>query len=203
MDNFNYDNRFSIKIKTEPAIEPVSVEEVKIHSRISGSDQDSQIAKWIKSARTLAEIYQRRAYIAQTIELSFDSFPLTPFCLPRSPISEVTEIKYYDVNNLEVIVYNTSSPVGTEDNYLIDIDSEPARIMMAYGCAFPTVLLRGISAFKVTYTAGYGETASTTPENVKDAIMLYCDWRFENRSAETNEVPEQFYNLLDIGRIYL
>ena len=196
-------NKFSVKVTTPPATEPVTVAEVKTHTRISGSDQDALIAKWIKSGRELAESFQRRAYISQTIEVSYDCFPIIPFSLPRSPVIELKEIKYYSLDNTETIVYDADSPVGTEDNYLIDTDSEPARITLAYGCSFPSSVLREINSFKVVYTAGYGSDADNVPENVKDAIMLYVGWRYENRAAETNAVPEQFYNLLDSERLFL
>lgn len=199
----SYNQKFSFKVTTAPTVEPVTTAEVKTHTRISGTDQDLQIAKWIKSGRELAEAFQRRAYLNQTIEVSFDNFPLVPFHLPRSRVITVQSIKYYTTENTEVEVYNSSVPVGTESNYLIDTDSEPARITLAYGCSFPSAVLRTINSFKVIYTAGYGTTAATVPENVKDAILLYCDWRYENRAAETNAVPEQFYNLLDSGRIFL
>lgn len=199
----SYCNKFSFRVTTPPTVEPVTTDEVKTHTRISGTDQDLQIAKWIKSGRELAESYQRRAYIEQVIEVSFDNFPLVPFYLPRSRVTTVQTIKYYDTANVEHIVYSSTAPVGTESDYLIDTDSEPARITLAYGAGFPATVLRDINSFKVIYKAGYGATAASVPENVKDAIMLYCDWRYENRSAETNAVPEQFYNLLDSGRIFL
>ena len=194
---------FSFRVTTAPSIEPVTVDEVKLHTRISGTDQDTLIAKWIKSGRELAESYQRRAFIEQIIEVSYDRFPPVPFCLPRSPVIEVQTIKYYDTANTAVTVYSKTAPVGTESNYLVDVDSIPARITLAFGCSFPSAILRDINAFKVIYKAGYGATAASVPENIKDAIMLYCDWRYENRSAETNAVPEQFYNLLDPQRIFL
>ncbi len=199
----SYQEQFSLRITTGPSVEPVTVSEVKTHTRISGSDQDTLIAKWIKSGRELAESYQRRAFVEQTIEVSFDDFPLVPFHLPRGRVIEVQSIKYYTTDNTEVEVYNSTSPVGTESNYLIDTKSEPARITLAYGITWPATVLRDINSFKVTYTAGYGTDADDVPENVKDAILLYCDWRYENRSAETNAVPEQFHNLLDNGRLFL
>ena len=198
-----YQDNFSFKVTSQPAVEPVTASEVKTHTRISGSDQDTLIAKWIKSGRELAEAYQRRAYIEQTIEVSFDDFPLVPFHLPRSRVMQVLSIKYYTTDNTEVVVYNSTAPVGTESNYLIDTDSEPSRITLAFGKTWPSTVLRDINSFKVTYKAGYGATAASVPENVKDAIMLYCDWRYENRAAETNAVPEQFWNLLDSNRIFL
>lgn len=199
----SYCNKYSFRVTTPPTVEPVTVDEVKTHTRVSGTDQDLQIAKWIKSGRELAESYQRRAYIEQVIEVSFDGFPLVPLYLPRSRVMTVQTLKYYLSDNTEVVAYNSTAPVGTESNYLVDTDSEPARITLAFGCSFPTAILRDINAFKVTYKAGYGATAASVPENVKDAILLYCDWRYENRSAETNAVPEQFYNLLDPQRIFL
>lgn len=199
----SYCNKFSFKVTTAPSIEPVTVEEVKTHTRVSGSDQDALIAKWIKSGRELAEAYQRRAFIEQIIEVSYDGFPLVPFSLPRSNVIQVQTIKYYQTDNTAVTVYSSTAPVGTESNYLIDTDSEPARITLAYGYTWPAAVLRDINSFKIIYKAGYGATAASVPENIKDAIMLYCDWRYENRAAETNAVPEQFYNLLDPQRIFL
>jgi len=196
-------NKFSFKVTTPPTVEPVTTAEVKIHTRISGTDQDTMIAKWIKSGRELAEAYQRRAFVEQVIEVSFDQFPQVPFSLPRSPVMTLQTMKYYTTANAEIVVYSSTAPVGTESNYLADIDSEPARITLAFGCTFPAAVLREINAFKVIYKAGYGATAANVPENVKDAILLYCDWRYENRAAETNAVPEQFYNLLDAQRIFL
>lgn len=199
----NYDQEFSYKVTSAPSVEPVTVSEVKTHTRISGSDQDDMIEKWIKSGRELAESYQRRAFITQTIEVSFDGFPLVPLLLPRSPVQEVTEMKYYETDNTENIIYSSTSPVGTEGNYYIDTDSKPARVTLAYGYTWPATTIREINSFKITYTAGYGDAADDVPENIKDAILLYCDWRYENRAAETNAVPEQFYNLLDMQRIFL
>lgn len=194
---------FIIRVRNPPALEPVTVEEVKTHTRVNGTDQDSVIAQWIRTGREIAEVYQRRAYVEQTLELSLDSFASSPIRLPRSPVMEVKQIKYYTVDNTEVVIYDADSPVGTEDQYLVDLDSEPARILPAHGYTWPVAALRELNAVKVVYTAGYGPTVDSTPGRVKDAIMLYCAWRFENRVAETNTVPHQFYALLDQDRMYL
>lgn len=189
---------YNLKIITPPSSEPVTVTEVKEHTRVSGDDQDTTIGKWITSGRELAEHAQRRAYVSQTLEISFDKFPSVPFFLPRPPVTEVKIMKYYDTENAETEIYNSDTPTGSESNYLIDIDSEPARITLSYGCSWPSVVLRDINAFKVKYDAGY----TSVPENVKDAIMLYCDWRYENRGAETNIVPDAFYDLLQSERMF-
>lgn len=188
-----------IQIITAPTTEPVTAGIVKLHARIDSSVDDALIASWIKSGRELVETFQRRALISQTIELILDNFPSEPeIFLPRPPCTSVTSLKYYDYANVEYSFY--SSILLT--NLIVDLTSSPARITLAYGIVWPSVTLRLINAIKIQYVAGYA-TAATVPENVKDAICLYCTYRNENRSGEIGEVPKQFYDLLSGDRMYL
>lgn len=196
----------NLKLISAPAIEPVTVAEVKLHAHIDHAVEDSLIETWIKSGRELAESFQRRAYYTQTWELIFDKFPPLPLNIPRAPLIEVLSVKYYDYEDTET-VYDL-------DDLLIDTDSEPGRIAHVYGITWPTTTLRDINAVKIRFTAGYGDAGTTTttspdfvveaiPANVKDAIMLYCSWRNENRTGETGEVPSAFFNLLRHDRVYI
>ena len=205
---------YSLKIITPPALEPVTAEDVKLHARISHDVEDSLLEKWIKSARIEAENYQRRAYIGQVWELSLDAFPAAvPILLPRAPLMQLISIKCYDYADAETVLYNenwnpisTTEEGGTEPStnadFLIDTASEPGRITLAYGKIWPSVTLRSIDALKIRYAAGYGINIGDIPENVWDAIVLYCTWRNENRAAES-AFPKQFYDLLSSDRIYL
>jgi uncharacterized phiE125 gp8 family phage protein len=183
-----------IALITGPTTEPVTVTEVKLHTRISHSVEDTLLASWIKSARLLAEGYQRRAYITQTLELIYDEFPDMPINVPRAPLISVTSIKYTDYLNVET-TYAAA-------NYIVDATGDPGRIDLAYGIVWPTTMLRSINAVRVRFTAGYGVDATTTPDNVKDAIMLYCAYRNENRAAE-EDAPEAFFNLLRHDRMII
>jgi uncharacterized phiE125 gp8 family phage protein len=184
-----------IQIITPPATEPVSPGEVKLHARIDSDIDNTLITSWIKSGRELVEAYQRRALITQTIELTLDHFPeCGEIYLPRSPLVSVTSFTYYD--------YANAATVWPLTNFIIDATSQPGRMALAYGIVWPSVTLRSINAIKVRFVAGYG-AADDVPENVKDAIMLYCSYRNENRTGETGEVPKQFYDLLSHDRIYL
>jgi hypothetical protein len=58
-----------------------------------------------------------------------------------------------------------------------------------------------MSSVKIRFAAGYGLDASDVPQNIRDAIMLYCGWRNENRAAEVGSEPEQFFNLLRHDRM--
>lgn len=186
--------KHSIKIITAPTVEPVTVAEVKLHAHIDHDVEDTVLTTWIKTARGLAEDYQRRSFITQTIELTYDDYPDVPLLLPRAPVQSVTSIKIYDTDNVETSL--------TLNNFIIDLDSQPARIDLGYLKSWPTTMLRPIAGVKIRYVAGYGDAAMSVPANVKDAIMLYCTYRNENRAGEI-EAPKQFYDLLRHDRIHL
>jgi hypothetical protein len=207
-------NCSSLKLIIPSAIEPVTLEEVKLHAHIDHSVQDTILASWIKSARELAEGFQRRAYIGQVWEMSFDDFPPLPLELPRAPLMGVMSIKYYDYLNAETTLYEiadnpitTTEEPGTDStgnsNFLIDTASEPGRIDHAYLCVWPSPVLRPMDAVKIRYAAGYGLKATDVPENVREAIMVYCTFKNENRASEVDNTPKQFFDLLRHDRLYI
>jgi uncharacterized phiE125 gp8 family phage protein len=186
---------YSLKQVTAPLVEPVTASEVKLYTRIDSSVEDSLISGWITSARIQAEEFQRRSYINQEWVLSLDNFPQLPLLLPRSPVSAVTLFNYYDSGNIEY-TYDLN-------NFIFDYDGEPARVSLKWNLTFPSLTLRPMSAVKIKYTAGYGATGASVPQYIKDAIMLYCAYKYENRTSEENKTPESFYNLLRSNRIHL
>lgn len=195
---------YSLKLITPPAIEPVTVSEVKIYAHIDHTVDDALIAQWIKTARILAENYQRRAYYEQVWELSFDDFPTLPFLIPRPPLVSVDFIHYYDKDD---VMTNMAL-----SEFIVDTNHEPGRLAHAYDYDWPTEILRPIDAVRIRYTCGYQNMFSTTttyaplnipiPENVIDAIYLYCTWRNENRAGEVEKVPRAFYDLLNQDGFY-
>ena len=199
-----------IKVITPPQIEPVTVEDVKLCAHIDHDIEDKIIALWIKTGRELAENYQKRSYITQILEQSFDGFPCVPFNLARPPLIGVMTITYTDSDGLTTTLYDSGidyissttttgspfTPPSTNSDFIIDTDGEPGRIDLAYLKTWPNVTLQPINSVKVRYAAGYGEYAEDVPEYIKDAIMLYCIYRNENRAGEVQETPSHFYNLL-------
>lgn len=189
--------QYSLKIVTGADVEPVTVEEVKLHTRIDDDDQDTLLEGWIRAARELAEDYQKRSYLNKTYDMYMDDWPGSPFAIPRYPVQSVTHVKYYDTDGTEYTFYDS----GTTTNVDIDLESEPARIALAYSKTWPTTTLRSVNGVTVRFIAGHGSSEDDTPQTVKDAIMLYCDWRNENRTAESGELPRHFYDLLRPRRI--
>lgn len=183
----------NFKIITAPTSEPVTASDVKLYTRVLGSAEDTLINTWIKEAREIAEGYQHRAYITQTIELTYDCFPDDDIItLPRCPLVSVNSIKYYDSDNNETTY--------SSDNYQVDTASTPGRIALNYGVLWPSVTLRSMNGVVINYTAGFGD-ASAVPSAVKDAIYLYCAYKYENRIAEDGTIPQAFWDILTPDRI--
>ena len=189
----------SFKVTTAPAIEPVTVAEAKTQLRIDGSDEDTLIGNYITVARQTLEVLMRRAFITQTITLSYDSFP-TEMRLPRPPAIAVTSISYIDTDG--------ASQTWSSSNYTLDSQIEPASVVLAYDKSFPSIRTQA-NAVTVVYTAGYGTATTDVPESIRLAIRLLVGSYYENREATsvakvndlplgiqmlvaTNEVPEVF-----------
>jgi len=196
---------YSMKLITPPTVEPITVAEAKIYAHIDHDVDDSIILSWIKIARIEAENYQRRSYYEQVWELSFDDFPdLAPLLIPRPPLTSIDFIHYYDSDNAMTNMDLTL--------FIVDTNHEPGRLAHAYNEIWPSETLRPIDAVRIRYTCGYQEMYGTTttfapantpiPEYVKDAIYLYCGYRNENRSGEIEEIPRQFYDLLNQDGFY-
>jgi hypothetical protein len=204
--------QYRLKRITGPAIEPVTVSDVKLYAHISHSVEDDIITSWIKTARKIAEDFLKRVFISQLWEMSFDSFPNVPFDIPISPLLQLRSIIYYGTDNTEyTLYYDGTNPVSTTEeggdepttnsDFIIDLSGDPGRVALAYCKTWPTTELRSIDAVRIRFFSGYGLTAADVPDNIKDAIYLYCAYCNENRAGELPEIPRQFFDLLRFERV--
>jgi uncharacterized phiE125 gp8 family phage protein len=163
----------SLALVTAPTIEPVTLAEAKLHLRVDHGDEDALIESLVTSARTHVEHVTSRAFINQTWRLSLDAFP-AEIRLPRPPLSSVTSLQYLDGNGtLQTL---------SASSYTVDSDAEPGRVVEAYATTWPSVR-NDIRAVRVTYVAGYGATAATVPQPIKQAILLLVGHWYANREA--------------------
>jgi len=157
----------------EPSVEPVTIDEFKAHARIDYDDQDTVIAGLITAARTWCEEYLQRSFITTTWTLTTDDFPQNDYIhVQRANLIAVTSIQYVDTNG--------STQAWSSSHYRVDAYNEPPRIQPAYGAWYP--FARDISnAVTITFTAGYGATAASVPQTIKQAILMLASHWFENR----------------------
>ena len=77
----------ALTVYAEPAIEPISLAEQKVQSRVSTDADDTLLSLYITAARQNCEDFQGRAYITQTLDLTLDEFPeCGTIYVPRSPL---------------------------------------------------------------------------------------------------------------------
>ena len=160
-----------LTISSEPSIEPVTVDEAKDHMRVDHESEDGYISSLIVAARLHAQMVTRRAFITQTWVYYLDTFP-SEIQIYLPPLQSVSSITYVDVDGV-------TQTLGTSI-YTVDTDSEPGLIYEAYNQSWPSI--RTVEkSITITYVAGYGTTASTVPEGIRQAMLILISHWYENR----------------------
>ena len=167
----------AIKVTSITGVEPVTLEEIKLHCRIDHDDEDEYLLALIQTVRQYCETFTGRAIPLQVVEYTLDDWPPQKILyLPKPPVTEVLDFEYRLKDDL---LYT-----GFTD-FEADFNSEPARIMPSeliagrYQHSWPSGSLHPIDGVWVQYTAGY----INVPEYIKAAIKLYVGSLYENREA--------------------
>jgi len=185
---------WSLKRTTAPAIEPVTLTEVKEQTHITHTAQDSTLTAYIVAGRMFAEEYTRQSFISQVWTIGLDEVPTEDIKLMRGPIQTVNSIIYTDENG-------TATTMSLTD-FDIDTTGIPGRISLADGKSWPSTTPRRYNAVQIQYKAGYGDAAASVPAPVKHAIKLFASFADDNRAAEIDGVPKVFWDLLKPYRMH-
>lgn len=153
--------------------EPVDLGAAKLHLREDGTSQDALISALVVAAREHAEAFTRRALVRQTWKLTLDAFPASGIIeLPLPPLVSVSGITYVDALGAT----QTLAPA----TYVVDIDTTPGRIRLAYDASWPTT--RDVAqAVAVTFVCGYA--AVDAPAAIQAAIKLLLGSLYEHRET--------------------
>ena len=163
---------WTTKIITEPAVEPVTLEQVKNHSRITHIEDDSWLLMAMVVARQYVEKTCELSLITQTRRTTFDGFRKPWLTLAYGPTLSISGIQYYDQTNT----------LQTLNEYQAALETNPCMIVPAPGQPWPQTMPNKMDAVKVTYVAGYGDPENV-PAALKQAILLLVDHWYSNRSA--------------------
>lgn len=161
---------------TPPTSEPISVEDAKVHLRVTGYDEDALIDRCIAGARSRAEDYLRRAMSTQTWRYVQDEWS-DLIRLPMAPLQSVTSVKYYDASGDQQTLATSV--------YLVDVFSEPGTIQLAPNQSWPALQPGRRSAVEVTYVVGYASVAAI-PRAVLDGIYLLLTQGYERRGDDAD-----------------
>jgi uncharacterized phiE125 gp8 family phage protein len=184
------------EIVTAPAIEPVSVNEAKLHCRVDHDSEDDLLAAIVRAATRRAELHCNRSFITQTRRLHLDFFPPggvrygrlaygertveqggsnSAIRLPHGPVQSVSSIQYYD----------TSGAQQTLSSSLYQLDSKSlfARVVPAPDESWPDTEDERLNAVTVTYAAGYGDNISDVPDPIRQAVLLMVGDMYAHRES--------------------
>jgi uncharacterized phiE125 gp8 family phage protein len=195
----------SLKRVANATSEPVTIDELKHHLRLSTADtsEDTLLTGMIVAARSMAENYTKRQFLPAQWRLALESFPGATCIieLPRPPLSTLscgtaTGVVVTYIKDT-TIVDDSTTLVAT--SYTIDRDSEPGRIYPYYDNEWPScVTEQKRDAVQITYISGY----ATVPESIKLWILMKAGDLYENRGALSEQqlypLGHEFYmGLLD------
>jgi len=181
------------KLITAPAVEPVSIDEAKLHCRIDIDDENVNVLKWIQAARTKVEKDTGRALITQTWDLFLDAVPpwmATHWSTLPYPRMDATAIQVPYPPLASVTSVNVTDPAGAEtvwasSNYIVDTASVPGRIALSATGSWPTNL-RTFQPIRVRFVAGW-TSAAVIPADLKQALLLWVGWFSEHREPTAIE----------------
>ncbi|MBA7465170.1 hypothetical protein ES707_00332 [subsurface metagenome] len=164
-----------LKLKTVPAVEPITLDEAKLHLKVDTADDNALISALITTARQLAERETKRAFITQTWEMFLDYAP-PEIEVPKPPLQATgLSIKVIDEAGSEAIVDPTTYDIDDSEN-------SPGRVKLRSGCTWPSH--RGFASFIIEFKAGYGDAATDVPEALQQALFVLIGHMYENRGGE-------------------
>lgn len=172
------------RVTEQPANEPVSLSDAKVHLEYTGTAKNAFITSLIKSARRMCEAYTGLSFVTQTRQIKMDIFPTNGgfILVPYGPVQSIESFTYLNDNG------GTTTMTENTD-YVADYDSGICRLFAIDSDgeidSWPTDLRERPQAITISYIAGYDEAVNEPlPEQIKQAILLQVATMFENRQDE-------------------
>jgi uncharacterized phiE125 gp8 family phage protein len=182
-----------LKLITAPTVDPVTVDEVQDHLRISG--EEAMVSRLIKSATSVIENYLGRRLITQVWDQYFECWR-DRMTLFYPPLQTLDSLKYYDLDGTQRTLASTHYWVTTDD---------PAQIVRAYETTWPELQYGRPQPIVARMTIGYGLEAAV-PQDIKDAIKLFATDLYEHRGSvvigSVSKIPGYVTSLCHHYKIY-
>ena len=137
--------------------EVLSVNDIKDHLRITGTDDDDSIRFFAAAIRRKTETYLGKTLVTSTWELKLDCFPEIIELL-MTPIQYIASVSYIDTSGNNQIFTDIQFDTG-------------GRLKPSYGNSWPSTREQ-FGAVTITYVAGHTH-AGNVPEDIKLAMLLW------------------------------
>jgi uncharacterized phiE125 gp8 family phage protein len=179
----------SLRVITAATVEPVTLEEAKLHLRVDGDSEDTLITALIGAARDYCERFTGLALADQELELTIDS--TDQIFLPLAPLDEIATVTK--------IKDGEETPLVEGVDYWVDDLSMPAQVHLMD--LETNVQIMPVD--KYTLRIAYSVAPAPIQPMVKAALMLKLGMIYSDRGGEnTNQyADEAIDNLLRPYRI--
>lgn len=195
----------------QPAVEPVTLAEAKLHLRVDHDAEDLLIAGLISAARTDCENKLQRTLITTGWRLTLPVFPCLDYqrlCDPEPTLlAQAIRLRMGDVQSVSSVTYldpdgvqRTLSPTAYE------LQSWAGQWLLApaNGGSWPATQ-SSLQSVAVSYMAGFGATRDSVPAPLRSWILLAVGDLYSQRlrSGDKPAVPHQFVDgLLDAYKVW-
>jgi uncharacterized phiE125 gp8 family phage protein len=170
-----------------PTVQPVTLDQVKNHLRITHADEDEVLTAFIAAAAAWYERLTQRALTLATYRQTFDTWPVDyrrtfggTILLARAPVVSVTSIKFLDQAGVE----QTVDPAV----YRLDASGIQARVIPV--TTWPSHGDKP-AAVRVNYTAGVSTAAEVDPLDRAAVMMLVAHLDKHREPTITGTIVQQ------------
>lgn len=181
---------YSLTRTSEPAAEPVSLTDLKAALNVDHSNDDDELTRLIEFGRQAVERDTGLSLITQTWRLKLDAWPCKAIVLHNPPVQSVTSITYVDTNG--------DTQTWDSGNYVVDTDSQPGLVTLAYSKSWPT--LRGDNrGITVTYVTGFGDASTDVPYELVQAVMQRVRMEYDGWCDAVGQAYERIVRARQVG----
>lgn len=163
----------------------ISLEAAKHHLRVDGNDDDALISALILSAQDHVERFTSQVLTPRDLEMVFDAFPCepVPIFLPRTPVTEITSLKYSNPDSGAEIVADAGIYRWA--------DTAADQLLPAFAGSWPRAAAERGSV-RLQFKAGYEE--GLAPSSLEAAVKLILGALYVHREGVitgtiVNELP--------------
>lgn len=155
-----------------PAVEPITLAEVKAHLRLDTDDEDALLAGLARTARCHLEVETGLCLILRTLRLYLDDWPEGRVIqIARGPVQTIETVTVYDA---------LGAPVALNAaGYVLDGEACPARLVLPARRASE----RAVNGIEIDFSAGFGESGADVPDTLKRALLLHVAAMYELRGV--------------------
>lgn len=167
---------------THTGVEPVTMQQVKDHLRISWEEEDALIYSLLVAAREYVEKTTSQAVIPQQIKAYYMELPYLEgyLDLPLSNAVAIASVKYLDGSGTQITL--------SSDEYYLTV-GQPSRVYFSNGVSGG---LERLDAVEIIYTAGFGPAPfKDFPQAIKAAMLIMVADLYEHREAQGTQKFEQ------------